>query len=701
MASRRNFLGQTATVGLTALVAYPLRGTENAETAAETEVFSLCGEWSFRTDPDDRGTKQSWFGPTPPAAGWRVVTVPHTWQIESSFADYRGGAWYQRVFNVRASWKNSAVQIEFEAVFHTATVWVNGQWAGEHTRKGYTAFTFDVTHLLRWGEDNIIAVRVDNSFNEHMLPRGRSSDWAHDGGIYRPVQLLITPRTFVERVDVKAVPDFAHQDANVTLTAFIRNTSLKSWTGRASFRVVDDQTGLTVVTNHEAKTLTLKAGAAQTLTLQTTLPKAKLWHFDHPNLYRLDFFISDRHEVHEFSTTFGVRQLEIRNGKFYFNDEPVRLMGVERMAGSNPEFGMAEPDEWITHDHDALKRLNCVFTRVHWPQDIRVLDYCDRHGILMQSEVPAWGTGTFQAMGAEPNADIMENGLDQLREMIARDRNHPSVVVWGLCNEIGGQDAPAYQFAKRMLEEAKRLDPHRLCAYASHSLCENPQRDVAGLMDFIETNEYFGSWQTGTTESLSRHLDELHQVFPGKPIVVSEYGYCACTDDRPEGDDHRIDILRSHDEVIRSKDYMGGAIFFCYNDYRTHVGDRGVGALKQRVHGVVDVYGARKPSYPTLRQEASPIESLSVHNQLNTFQVQLMTRRTLPAYTLRGYKVRGIFYGQGEVPVECQEVELTDVPSGGDTKVELKFIQSSVPLHVQLDVMRPTGFSAYCLDWKP
>jgi beta-galactosidase len=701
MASRRNFLGQTAIVGLTALAASPLWGTENAATAAETKVFSLCGEWSFRTDPDDLGTKQSWFGPTPPAAGWRVVTVPHTWQIDSSFADYRGGAWYQRFFNVRASWKNSAVRIEFEAVFHTATVWVNGQWAGDHARKGYTAFTLDVTHLLRWGEDNIIVVHVDNAFNEHMLPRGRSSDWAHDGGIYRPVQLLITPRTFVERVDVKAAPDFAHQDANLTLTALIRNTSFKFWTGRASFRVVDDQTGLTVLANAETKNLALKSGSAQTLTLQTTLPKAKLWHFDHPNLYRLDFFISDGREAHEFTTTFGVRQLEIKNGKFYFNDEPVRLMGVERMAGSNPEFGMAEPDEWITHDHDDLKHLNCVFTRVHWPQDKRVLDCCDRRGILMQTEVPTWGPRTFQGMGAGPDADIMENGLEQLREMIARDRNHPSVVVWGLCNEIGGQDPPAYQFAKRMLEEARKIDPNRLCAYASHTLRENPQRDVAGLMDFIETNEYFGSWHPGTTETLSRHLDELHQVFPGKPIVISEYGYCACTDERPEGDARRVDILRSHDEVIRSKDYMGGTIFFCYNDYRTHIGDRGVGALQQRVHGVVDVYGARKSSYSLLRQESSPVESLSAQNHLTTFHLQLRTRRTLPAYTLRGYKLRGIFYGQGEVPVERQEVELPDVPSGGDAKVELKFTQSSVPLHVRFDVMRPTGFSAYCLDWKP
>ncbi len=172
----------------------------------------------------------------------------------------------------------------------------------------------------------------------------------------------------------------------------------------------------------------------------------------------------------------------------------------------------------------------------------------------MQSEIPAWGYDTFAGMGAGPNADILQNALEQLGEMIARDRNHPSIVSWGLCNEIGGQNPPAYQFAKHMLEEAKRLDPNRLCSYASNSLAETPKRDVAGLMDFIETNEYFGSWAPGSPEAVAKHLDDLQAAFPGKPVVISEFGYCACTEERPEGDGHRIEILPSHDAVFRSKD---------------------------------------------------------------------------------------------------------------------------------------------------
>ncbi len=701
MHSRRKFLTQASVLAAGTLGTPALPAGEKTSDFTAPETVSLCGQWWFRTDSGNVGKEQRWYGSDESIVAWRKVHVPHTWQVEPTFSDYRGVAWYRRTFDAPSEWQNSAIRIEFEAVFHTATIWINGELAGEHVRKGYTAFVLDITHLLRWGSSNTIAVRVDNAFNDHMVPRGRSSDWAHDGGIYRPVQLLITPKTFVERVDVEACPDLASGDGKLAVTAYIRNTGLKSWTGRASFRAIDDETGLTALTSSDTQGFSIKSGGTQTRKFEATLRKAKLWHFDQPNLYRLIFSIASGQETHQLTATFGFRKFEAKGSGFYLNGERVRLMGVERMAGSNPEFGMSEPSQWITHDHDDLKHLNCVFTRVHWPQDKRVLEYCDRQGILMQTEVPAWGYDTFAGMGAEPDTDIMENGLEQLREMIARDRNHPSVVVWGLCNEVGGQNPPAHQFAKLILQEAKKLDPNRLCSYASNSLIKTPELDAAGLMDIIEVNEYFGTWYPGTLEALSKHLDDLHTAFPGKPVVISEYGYCACTKDRPEGDEHRIEGLRSHDVVFRSKDFVAGAIFFCYNDYRSHVGDGGVGALKQNVHGVVDLFGAQKASYEVLRRESSPVESLTVENHLNAFQLRLKTRHDVPMYTLRGYKLRGTFYGEGDIPVERQETELPEIAPGAEITGNLSFSQSGVPLRVKFDVLRPTGFSASSWNWRP
>jgi beta-glucuronidase len=361
---------------------------------------------------------------------------------------------------------------------------------------------------------------------------------------------------------------------------------------------------------------------------------------------------------------------------------------------------MGEPVDWIEHDHADMKELNCVYTRVHWPQDRAVLDWCDRHGMLIQTEVPTWGSDTFRGMTAEPAADIMNNGLEQLREMIARDRNHPCIFSWGVCNEIGGQNPPAYAFAKRMYQEAKKLDPERLVSYASHSLFTTPEKDVAGVMDYVMCNEYVGSWTRGTVDDLARYLDEIHRAFPGKPLVISEYGYCACTADRPEGDSARVAVLLDHDKVFRQRDFIAGLIFFCYNDYRTHVGDRGVGALQQRVHGVVDVYGARKPSYEVLRVESSPLESFQVSGKAGELTVQFTTRTAAPAYALRGYTVRAVVYGFGDIPVERIETRLPDLEPGDQASVTVTFTEPR-PVQVKLDLLRPTGSSAHTAIWKP
>jgi beta-glucuronidase len=368
-------------------------------------------------------------------------------------------------------------------------------------------------------------------------------------------------------------------------------------------------------------------------------------------------------------------------------------MGVERMAGSNPDYGMAEPLEWIEHDHEDLKNLNCVFTRVHWMQDRRLLDWCDRHGILVQLEVPTWGGDTFRKFTPGLEESLQQNGLEQLREMIEQNRHHPCIVAWGLCNEIDGKNPPAAKFASTMLAEAKKLDPSRLCTYASNSLQQNPAADVSAQMDFVSWNQYYGSWYKGGPEDLDKNLKEILAAFPGKPIVISEYGYCACTADRPEGDARRIEVLREQDAVLRKYERVAGLIFFCYNDYRTHIGDRGSGALKQRVHGVVDLYGRRKPSYEVLRDESSPLDSLTATLAGNTLAIVGHVRTTIPGYTLRGYTLEAVAYGQGNIAVERQRLALPDLAPGAAIDRKFAFREKEIS-EVRVDVRRPAGWSA-------
>jgi beta-glucuronidase len=664
MPSRRDFFRYAAPAAAAAASPASRLSGAPAPSGATCEM-SLNGDWRFRLDA---------------ASTWRTVSVPHTWQVEQANVEYYGVAWYERDFEAPASWNGLTVRVEFEAVFHSATVWVNGKPAGEHAGKGYTAFVFDITPMLQLGARNTLRVRVDNSFNDAMLPRGKSSDWAHDGGIYRPVRLIATPHAFVERVEIDAEPDLKGK-GELRVKAILKNAS------NMSVEVREEHTGRVVLRQQRANP---EAGP-------WVIDDVKLWHFDHPHLYTLTIGLDSGHSLTE---TFGFRRVETRDNGFYLNGERVRLMGVERMAGSNPEYGMAEPLTWLDHDNADLKNLNCIYTRVHWQQDRRLLDWCDRHGMLIQTEVPTWGGETFKGMTGVPSDAIMKNGIEQLREMIARDRNHPCIFSWGLCNEIQGQNPPAYQFAKRMFEEAKKLDPKRLLTYASNSLQKTPEKDVSGLMDYVMWNEYYESWMGGTREDMARNLDEIHRVFPNKAIVISEYGYCACTPERPEGDAMRLDVLREHDRIFRERDYVAGLIFFCYNDYRTHVGDKGTGAAKQRVHGVVDLYGARKPSYEALREESSPAGPIRVAGVPGRLTAVVQSKRAVPSYTMRGYVLRAVAHGFGDVPVERLEAPLSDLAPGASASAVFEFKEKGIT-RVRFDLLRPTGDSARSAEWRP
>jgi beta-glucuronidase len=703
--TRRNFLQAASSVALGAAWSptqlYPKGKAYGSVRNSQTRRVSLNGSWEFRFDPEKVGRTNAWYQPPSRSEAWDSVTVPHTWQIVQDSAEYFGTAWYRRTFEVPQDWTDQIVRIEFEAVFHSATVWVNGSEAGQHLRKGYTAFDVDVTRYLRSGPDNLLVVMVNSDFDTRMLPRGHSSDWTHDGGIYRPVSLLVGPSVYIERVDVDAIPDIQNKAANLEISVVIRNSTTREFSGEMRIQVLDENSGLPALQQNSALEVSVPSGKSITRHLPTlSIADPKLWHFDAPNLYSLSVLLNGSRLSHEFTTTFGIRRIEVKDGSFWLNGERLRLMGVERMAGSNPNYGMAEPDSWIDHDHDDLKNLNCIFTRVHWPQDKRVLDYCDRHGIFIQTEIPTWGPDTFKDMKDEPDPEIMQNGLEQLQEMIARDRNHPCIFSWGLCNEINGQNPPAYNFAKRMYEEAKRLDPRRLRSYASNSLQHDPQNDVSKLMDFVEWNEYYESWYHGTPEDLRRNLEEIHEAFPDKPIVISEYGYCACTPDRPEGDHRRIQVLRDHTRVCREAKNLGGLIFFCYNDYRTHIGDQGTGVMKQRIHGVVDLLGDRKPSYAVLRDESSPFESLDCSGNPASFTIVARTRDTIPAYKLTGYKLRGILYGFANIPLECREAALPVLTPGQSVSISLQFKEKGA-IRVEFDAVRPTGFSALTRVWMP
>lgn len=628
-----------------------------------------------------------------------AVRVPHTWQALGGRPGYVGTGTYQLSFPTEPAWHGRWVRLECEAATHTTHVSMNGKPVGEHIGKGYTAFTCDLTPALVPSGTNQLVITVNNTPSDTMLPRKDSYDWVNDGGLIRPVNLLITPEVFIERVEIDAVPDSGYKSAQVGAHVVVRNAgdTARAVELGAEFWPEGDAQELMQLAPMQ---LRCAAGATTTVALPAVaLEDARLWHFDHPEMYAARFLLTSEAGTHEYAETFGIRSFEVRGTEFLLNGEAVSFMGVERMAGSNPDFGMAETEEWIKSNHDDMKQLNCVYTRVHWPQDRRVLDYCDRHGILMQEEIPAWGAATFADTTDAIQQALEQNGLEQLREMIARDRNHPCIVTWGLCNEVNGKNPRTRQFAHTVSREATRLDPHRLQTYASNTLFEDPGADMAGDFSFVSTNEYYGSWEPGGIPEVRRHIAGIRAAFPDKPIVVSEYGWCECQPTILPGDYNRVDVVNEHTEVFRESGQVAGAIYFDYNDYRTLVGDKGEGAFRQRVHGTVDLYARRKPSFEALRLQSSPFTSLAIkHSADSGLTLEMKLRHRVPAYTLHGYQVHWVFYGYDDLPMAGYLDMLPALAAGAQHTVTApKLLEGA--RHVIVNLLRPTGFSVATVEF--
>jgi beta-glucuronidase len=230
---------------------------------------------------------------------------------------------------------------------------------------------------------------------------------------------------------------------------------------------------------------------------------------------------------------------------------------------------------------------------------------------------------------------------------------------------------------------------------------ENPAGDAAGLTDFIEWNEYYESWYGGGLNSLAESLGRLAGAFPGKALVVSEYGLCECAPGNPSGDAKRVEILKTHTDAYRKNRAVAGAIFFDYNDYRTHIGDKGRGAFRQRVHGVTDLLGRRKPSWEALRRELSPVRALVIGDTVRqgdetSVSLRVVTRSLeddMPAYTLRGYRLAWTALNALDQPVESGSLALPDLPPGSDRRWRVSWPEFEGLRTLRAVIWRPTGYA--------
>jgi beta-glucuronidase len=695
--------------------------TPNPMLAIPATSMSLSEEWHFSVDKDQAGEQHGWMNPTFNDSSWATINVPHTWNVMPEYSDYEGLAWYRRTFTVPGELTNAHIRLKFDAVFYLARVWLNGQYLGQH-EGGYTAFEFDVTSIVKPGGQNVIAVQVDNLRATNRIPVVINPNWSFDwwnyGGITRGVTLEITSRAYISRQQIVSVSHLTGIDeadsATVTATITVNNSSDNILEGTLQADLFADS-GQSVLSSPLTSPIHISANGDAKVQLTATITSPKLWHFDHPNLYswKTTLLSADQQILHTDEVTIGIRSVELKDGHVYLNGEPVRLVGVTRHE-DYPGQGSAETVTAMAADYDDLKTLNEVLSRpVHYPQNKFILDYADRHGILLIPEVPAW-----QLTQEQMHSDQMrELEKQQLREMITEDFNHPSVWAWSVGNEIESNTGSGNDFVKEMIAYVKSLDSSRPVGFASNRLGAQPWFDATALSDFILMNQYFGTW-VGPKQGLGPALDLIHKTWPEKTVIISEYGfephwnalwgpatsslnaddYYFVSDDTPStseaADVVRQQLITEQLKIFRSKPFVAGAIFWTYQDYRTR---------SNFIMGLVDADRNRRDSWEVLREEYSPvlIDSLKLSQQTSGKQTATITLHTrgpvdvdMPAYTLRDYSVHWkVTSPDSKTNYSEGDISLPTLAPASQWSGSFDFPVPTEESIVTISVIRPTGYN--------
>ncbi|KUP25164.1 glycoside hydrolase family 2 [Paenibacillus sp. DMB5] len=663
--------------------------------------------WTFQPDPQNQGEREGWQAKGLPSP--LAVTVPHTWNVQEGLEEYRGAGWYEKLLEAPEEWTGRRVRLFFEGAYRDTDIWVNGTLAGSHYNSGYTPFEADITPYILAGENKLV-IRVDNRNSDTALPVSNSFDWADDGGLIRPVTLVITGNTAVGQLRIEPKVSFNSEGKHTgsTVAAEIKLCEPPAAVVQSEIKVYRNEAIVWQGTEEIA------AGALTWSFAEIGLEQTDLWHFDHPHLYELEVVLTTGGETQDrVVRSFGFREIVVEGHQLLLNREPVRLMGVEWMPGSHPEAGMAERLEDLTAMLVRLKEANCIITRFHWQQGNELLDWCDRNGLLVQEEIPHW------QQPAEPGKDTRLLALSQAKEMIASHSHHPCIFAWGMGNELDGQSAVTNQYMEQLKQELLQLDSTRLVNYVSNTLQLHPASDATAAGDMLMWNDYIGTWHGDLDED--EVIRQIIADHPDKPLVVAEYGLCEPAFEG--GDARRTSILREKTAIYRRYPAFAALIYFSLNDYRTQMGEEGEGRLRQRVHGSVDLYNRMKPSYAALREESSPLvlagEPVWKDGGL---ELTLECRNDIPSYAVRGYSLTATLPG-GEVirqqlpdlaPGEVQTVHV-ELPDGAGSASEAKEGAGSegeakdgtgsegegkdgAVRTLALSILRPTGYSVLELE---
>jgi beta-galactosidase len=494
-------------------------GTVDADNPAPVrEAMDLGGTWQATLDAENEGEREGWFKSGFAAEGWRLAPVPGSFaKVAPEIDRYEGPGWFQRSFRVPAAWRGRRVVVHFEGVNHTCKVWVNGRLVGENP-DAFLGFELPVGPEIRFDQDNVIVVRVDNSRRRDIIPGGRLG-WHPFGGILREVELRASDACRIESVKVTAEP--AGTDGSLWLQAVVANGREKQKSVRLEVAVLD-QKGAECA-RFTLGSATAEAGKQETFEGGKSLSGVQAWSPAQPALYTAEVqLVSEGRVIDKTVVRFGFRKIETRGEMLYLNGRPVFLTGFNRHEDS-PKTDMSPDHERTRRELLMMKEMGCNFIRLcHYPQHPRTIDLCDEIGLLVMCEIPLYMWPGLEE-GLENYCGTVASAQRQLTKMIDRDYNHPSVIFWSVSNEIHTQHPEVRGTDVILVQQAKGLDPTRLAVHVSdHWQQGSPRADSFGEDDVICLNGYphpkeGPAWW-------STRLEELHGEYPGKPILITEFG---------------------------------------------------------------------------------------------------------------------------------------------------------------------------------
>ncbi|MFZ1005544.1 MAG: glycoside hydrolase family 2 TIM barrel-domain containing protein [Candidatus Sulfotelmatobacter sp.] len=571
---RRDFLKTTGTL-IAGATLVPSTFAREVETSEGRLVLPMNRGWLYSRTVVEGAHRKDFDD-----SGYEKVVVPHTnvrlpWH---SFDEksYEFVSSYRRHFKVPAEARGKHVFVDFEGVMTASTVWLNGTRLGEY-KGGYTPFTFELTPHLDFDGENILAVDVDSSERPDIPPFGYEIDYLTFGGIYREVSLRVVPGTFIENIFAKP-KDVLSEHPGLDVDCHVLNLEAAE-----SLRLeVVLRDGDRVV---EKGSQTIPASAASSEAVVHTvrlasLKSIKLWDLAHPNLSSVEVSLwrGDR-QVDKVSRRIGFREAQFTDHGFELNGKVIKLRGLDRHQ-TFPFVGQAMPGRVQRRDAQILRnQLKCNIVRTsHYPQSPHFLDACDEIGLLVLEEIPGW-----QHIGDQSWQDI---SVDNVRRMIRRDWNHPSIILWGVrINESKDN----HDFYTRTNAMAHKLDPTRQTGGIRYFQESEFLEDVFTMNDF------------GFPLKPPNHPRYLNTEFVGHTYPTKTIDQVARLTE------HMIRHARVHDQLASNPQYAGG-IAWCAFDYNTH-GNFGSG---DRIcyHGVTDMFREPKPAAGFYKSQCDPAEEI-------------------------------------------------------------------------------------------